>query len=113
MAQRETLFKTWFVKQLKLPAHLVWKMHGNAFSVAGMPDLYILPKGGIWVELKTADTSLRPLQRTMIKRLKENNIKACVVRGFKPDGKRWTFEVLDEEGEHDPACAQFLATLMD
>lgn len=113
MPQRETLFKSWFVKQLKLPSHLVWKMHGNAFSVAGMPDLYILAKGGIWVELKTNDTPLRPLQRTMIKRLKENDIKACVVRGLKPDGKRWAYEVLDETGKPDGASARFLSSLMD
>lgn len=68
-------------RQLRADGWQVFKMHGSATSGAGLPDL-LITKGHmfVWLEVKTATGTLRPIQTARIAQLRRAGAYVFVVR---------------------------------
>ena len=78
----QTSIITWLKKSF--PGSIVWKIHEDpVFGVSGIPDIYFAyDYQSLWFEVKTQEGRVSKLQQSRIKQLKENGIKAFVVRSL-------------------------------
>lgn len=71
----------WFTKKVESIGGVVVKFHGGRFSRAGVPDVHVdHPRWAGWIEFKSADGTLTPLQTSMIKRLRAAGASVFVLR---------------------------------
>lgn len=65
----------------KIPNCWAVKLHGSAYSQAGMPDILCIVYGDAWLfEVKTEIGKLSPIQVVMHKRIRQAYGRVCVVR---------------------------------
>lgn len=79
----ETKLKNSITRWLKTQPVFFMKLHGGPLQLAGMPDLLVIVGGlAVFLELKAGRNEPTPLQRAMIRRLREHGAAAFVVRSL-------------------------------
>ena len=82
---KETNFQRALVISLKECGATVFNIHGHAFQIAGVPDLYIAHKIWTgWLELKTGNNPATLLQQHTLKKLYDCEVSAYILIGNKP-----------------------------
>ncbi len=82
---KESNFQKILVKSLRECGTVVFNIHGHAFQVAGIPDLYVAHKiWSGWLELKTGNNPATKLQQHTLKQLYDCHINAYILVGNKP-----------------------------
>ena len=75
---------------------VVFKIHGHAMQQPGIPDFYLAHacwQG--WIETKGAETLTTPLQKSILRQLKNAGVDAYILRFM--DERRYRFE--SEDGD--------------
>jgi len=63
----------------KLPKAVIWKNHGNQYSVIGLPDIMCVYKGNIvCIEVKIPGNKPTKLQEVTLKKLEDAGAICCV-----------------------------------
>jgi len=63
----------------KLPKAVIWKNHGNQYSVKGLPDLMCMYQGKmICIEVKIEGNKATELQQATLKKLADAGAIVCV-----------------------------------
>lgn len=66
-----------------LPNAVIWKNHGNQYSVIGLPDIMCVFKGKIiCIEVKIPGNKTTKLQEVTLKKLSEAGAITCVAYGI-------------------------------
>ena len=80
---REAWYQGHVVTALKSVGAEIYKIHGHAMQVAGIPDLYVGHSDWQgWIEMKAEYGKLRGTQKIKLERLEKRRINAVVFRGF-------------------------------
>lgn len=91
---KESNFQRILVKSLRECGAVVFNVHGHAYQIAGIPDLYVAhPIWNGWLELKTGNNPLTKLQTKTLK-----NLEAAKVRVFTLVEKKPRILVKDSDG---------------
>lgn len=63
----------------KLPEAVIWKNHGNQYSVVGLPDIMCMYKGKfICIEAKIKGNKATKLQEVTLQKFKNANAITCI-----------------------------------
>ena len=97
----EGKFQSRLMRMFERRGAFVFNVHGHLEQKSGMPDLYVShPMFRGWLELKTKDHQLEPLQEKQIRDLRRTGDVAFAVRlkdgevtcEYLPNGKLWAIQ---------------------
>ena len=81
MVNEETILTRRIVRELEAAGALCYKICGNQYQVAGLPDLYVAKNGvSVWMEIKTPKGRLRKIQEARIAQMQRHGVPVAVIR---------------------------------